>query len=188
MLRGSLAPDGAIIKTAALADPGISFTGRAVVFPSEREALVAVSAGTVVPGDVLVLPGLGPRGGPGTVFAAGLVAALVGAGLSGQVAVVTDGELSGLNSGLTVGQVMPEAADGGPVGLVRDGDSISIDLMRLTIDLLVPDSVLEERRAGAPLEPAWMREKGLLRLYGATVGPLKRGAVMGYALQADRDT
>lgn len=183
VLRGSLAPDGAILKSAALKDPSRKFIGQAKVFSNEASALASVKSGSIRPGDVLVLRGMGPRGGPGTVFAAGLVAALVGADLSDYVAVVTDGELSGLNSGLTIGQVMPEAADGGPLAIVFDDDRISIDLTTNRIDLLVPQEDIADRLKKLDPTPAWESTTGLLRLYGANVGPLNRGAVLGDALK-----
>jgi dihydroxy-acid dehydratase len=182
VLRGSLAPDGAILKTAAVSDVNRKFIGKAKVFVDEASALSAVRSGEVVAGDVLVLRGMGPRGGPGTVFAAGLVAALVGAELSNQVAVVTDGELSGLNSGLTVGQVMPEAADGGPLAIVQDGDEIVIDLPNWRLDLNISENELLSRLSNLEKRPKWQEVTGLLRLYGANVGPLNRGAVLGDAL------
>lgn len=183
VLRGSLAPDGAILKSAALKDPNRKFLGQAKVFSNEASALASVKSGSIQPGDVLVLRGMGPRGGPGTVFAAGLVAALVGADLSDHVAVVTDGELSGLNSGLTIGQVMPEAADGGPLAIVFDEDQISIDLTTNRIDLLVSPEDVADRLRKLDRTPAWESATGLLRLYGANVGPLNRGAVLGDALR-----
>jgi len=182
VLRGSLAPDGAILKSAALKDPSRKFIGQAKVFSNEASALASVKSGSIQPGDVLVLRGMGPRGGPGTVFAAGLVAALVGAELSDHVAVVTDGELSGLNSGLTIGQVMPEAADGGPLAIVYDEDRISIDLTTNQIDLLVSEEDIAELINKLDRTPAWESATGLLRLYGANVGPLNRGAVLGDVL------
>lgn len=185
VLRGTLAPSGAILKVAAVKDPSRKFVGAAKVFSEELSALKAVKASQIYPGDVLVLRGMGPRGGPGTVFAAGLVAALVGAGLSNEVAVVTDGELSGLNSGLTVGQVMPEAADGGPLAIIQDGDQISIDLGSWRVDLLVSETEVKERLERLDKTPSWKKETGLLRLYGANVGPLNRGAVLGDVLRQE---
>lgn len=182
VLRGSLAPDGAILKSAALKDPNRKFVGIAKVFTDEGTALAAVKSGQIQAGDVLILRGMGPRGGPGTVFAAGLVAALVGAGLSDHVAVVTDGELSGLNSGLTIGQVMPEAADGGPLAAVIAGDQISIDLQQSRLDLDLAEEEIISRLNQLDRAPAWQAATGLLRLYGANVGPLNRGAVLGDAL------
>jgi len=172
ILRGSLAPDGAIVKVAGVGAARRQFRGPARVFAGEDEALAALGDGGIEPGHVIVLRGMGPRGGPGTVFAASFVAALSGAGLAGQVAVVTDGELSGLNHGLVVGQVMPEAADGGPLAGVRDGDAITIDLDARLIDA-------EPVRDGHPVtagDPAG--ERGWLGQYAALVGPIQRGAVL----------
>ncbi|GAA1659317.1 hypothetical protein GCM10009701_15500 [Mycolicibacterium murale] len=119
-----------------------------------------------------MLRGMGPRGGPGTVFAASFVAALNGAGLGGHVAVVTDGELSGLNHGLVVGQVMPEAADGGPLAGLQDGDTISIDLDARRVDV-------HPVRNGAPVRAAGdAAERGWLGQYAELVGPIQGGAVL----------
>ncbi|KAA9156575.1 dihydroxy-acid dehydratase [Amycolatopsis acidicola] len=172
ILRGSLAPDGSIVKVAGVGSARRQFSGPAKVFGGEDEAIAALGDGEIEPGHVIVLRGMGPRGGPGTVFAASFVAALNGAGLGGQVAVVTDGELSGLNHGLVVGQVMPEAADGGPLAGVRDGDVVSIDLDARLIDA-------EPVRDGAPVtsgDPS--AERGWLGQYAALVGPIQRGAVL----------
>jgi dihydroxy-acid dehydratase len=178
VLRGSLAPDGALVKRSAVHDGPERLVGPARVFDGEEPALAALAAGRVRSGDVVVLRGLGPRGGPGTGFAAGFAAALNGAGLGGRVAVVTDGELSGLNRGLVIGQVMPEAGDGGPLGLVDDGDPIEIDLQQGCLDWLVDEAVVERRRRETPfvLAPA---PSGWLRIYRALVGPISRGAVLG---------
>jgi len=172
ILRGSLAPHGAIVKVAGVGSARRQFSGPARVFAGEDDAIAALGAGHIHPGDVIVLRGMGPRGGPGTVFAASFVAALNGAGLGGQVAVVTDGELSGLNHGLVVGQVMPEAADGGPLAGVQDGDRIAIDLDARRIDA---DPVRDGRpvRAGDP-----EAERGWLGQYAALVGPVQAGAVL----------
>jgi len=172
ILRGSLAPDGSIVKLAGVGSARRQFTGPARVFVGEDEAITALGDDAIIPGDVIVLRGMGPRGGPGTVFAASFVAALNGAGLGGQVAVVTDGELSGLNYGLVVGQVMPEAADGGPLAGVTDGDRISIDLDARLIDA---DPVRDgtPTRAGDP-----DAERGWLGQYAALVGPMQGGAVL----------
>jgi dihydroxy-acid dehydratase len=172
ILRGLLAPDGAIVKLAGVGGARRQFAGPARVFAGEDEAIKALGIGEIRPGDVIVLRGMGPRGGPGTVFAASFVAALNGAGLGGQVAVVTDGELSGLNHGLVIGQVMPEAADGGPLAGVEDGDRISIDLDARRIDA---DPVRDGTpvRAGDP-----GAERGWLGQYAALVGPVQGGAVL----------
>lgn len=172
ILRGSLAPDGAIIKVAGAGSARRRYTGPALVFSSEDAAIEALGARAVLPGTVVVLRGMGPRGGPGTVFAAGFVAALNGAELGGDVAVVTDGELSGLNHGLVVGQVMPEAAEGGPLAGVETGDTITIDLDARTLDVApVRDG---EPRSAAGSTP----ERGWLGQYAVLVGPVREGAVL----------
>jgi dihydroxy-acid dehydratase len=177
ILRGSLAPDGAIVKASAFPG-GREFEGPACVFESEDDAMEALKAGEVGAGDVAVLRGLGARGGPGTAFAAGFVAALNGAGRADSVAVVTDGELSGLNRGITVGQVMPEAADGGPLAAVEEGDRIRIDLDERQLNLLVPAEELE-RRLGRLTTAQPTVTSGWLGIYRRTVGPIARGAVVG---------
>jgi dihydroxy-acid dehydratase len=179
VLRGNLAPAGAIVKLAAVPPQLRQFTGPALVYEGEAEALAALRAGQIAPNSVLVLAGMGPYGGPGTVFAAGLAAALAGAGLSAQVALVTDGELSGLNRGVVVGQVMPEAARGGPLGLIRTGDQIIIDIDNRTVNVVLSDAELARRnsaRDGISLSPA----RGWLGLYRQAVQPLETtGAVLG---------
>jgi dihydroxy-acid dehydratase len=173
ILRGNLAPDGAIVKLAGVSSKTRrQFCGPACVYAIEDDAIAALGRGEILPGQVIVLRGMGVRGGPGTVFAASFVAALNGAGLSGEVAVVTDGELSGLNYGLIVGQVMPEAADGGPLAGVTDGDMISIDLDRRTLDV---DPV----REGDPVySPSLGAEVGYLGQYAALVSTIQKGAVL----------
>ncbi len=178
IIRGNLAPDGAVVKLSAVPAAVRTFEGTARVFEDEDLAIKGLEDGSIQRGQVIVLRNLGPKGGPGTVFACSFMAALVGAGLSSGVAVVTDGELSGLNSGITVGQVMPEAAEGGPLALVRDDDRIAIDLNQLSIELLVPDADLAER-AKSWTPPAPPSQFGWLSLYGQLVQPLSKGAVLG---------
>jgi len=178
VIRGSLAPDGALVKLAAVPDGIRRFSGPARGFEDESLAIDGLSTGAIAPGKVIVLRMLGPKGGPGTVFAASFMAALVEPGLGSYVAVVTDGELSGLNSGITIGQVMPEAAEGGPLAAVRDGDTIEIDLNARRIDLAVPQSEITTRmRDFTP--PVPKGRFGWLHLYGQLVQPLSRGAVLG---------
>jgi dihydroxy-acid dehydratase len=178
VIRGSLAPDGALVKLAAVPKSIRRFVGPAKVFEDESLAIDGLSTGAVQAGQVIVLRMLGPKGGPGTVFAASFMAALVGAGLGASVAVVTDGELSGLNSGITIGQVMPEAAEGGPLAAVRDGDRIEIDLNGRSIELVVSASEIQDRlRDFKPPVPTG--RFGWLHLYGQLVQPLSRGAVLG---------
>jgi dihydroxy-acid dehydratase len=192
LIRGSLAPDGGIVKLAVADDRRLDFAGPAVVYDSPASALEAVRGGQVHSGDVVVLRGQGPTGSPGMGMASQLVFALDGAGLTGQVAVVTDGQLSGLvNKGIVVGEVSPEAARGGPLALVRDGDLIRIDVPARTADLDVPAAELDRRRT-APATPAGSDprrpgsdprppERGWLSIYQRLVRPLPEGAVLGPA-------
>ena len=176
ILRGNLAPDGAIMKISAVPESMRKFSGPARVFEDEDAAISELAAGKIRRGDVAVLRMMGPVGGPGTVFACSFMAALVGAGLGELVAVVTDGELSGLNRGITVGQVMPEAAAGGPLAVVREGEIIHIDLNARRIDLEA-DDVSERVRNWKPakrnLKPGW------LAIYSEVVQPIQGGAVLG---------
>jgi dihydroxy-acid dehydratase len=181
IVRGSLAPDSGIVKIGAR-EPGrrTSFTGPAVVYEKPAAAIAAINKGELAPGDVLVLRGNGLKGGPGMAGSvSGVVFTLYAAGLENEVAVVSDGQLSGLvNKGLVVGEVSPEAADGGPLALVRDGDPISIDLDRRALDLQVPADVLATRREehGLPAPPV---SSGYLAIYQQTVQPMSTGAVLG---------
>lgn len=177
IIRGSLAPHGAIVKLAAVPEDRYEFRGPVRVYEGEDEAIDGLRKGEIHEGDAVVLRGFGPRGGPGTVFAAGFAAALNGAGFSGSVAVLTDGELSGLNRGLIVGQIMPEAADGGPLALVEEEDEVSIDLRGGTIELLVDDEVLEARKS-AWEPPSPTRERGWLAQYARLVQPVEKGATL----------
>jgi dihydroxy-acid dehydratase len=178
LIRGSLCPDGGIVKLAVADDRRLEFTGPALVFESPPEALDGVRAGKVRPGQVVVLRGQGVTGSPGMGMASQLVFALDGAGLTGEVAVVTDGQLSGLvNKGIVVGEVSPEAAAGGPLALVEDGDTIRIDVPGRTADLDVPDAELARRKAGLRARPQ-AREVGWLSVYQRLVRPLPEGAVL----------
>jgi dihydroxy-acid dehydratase len=178
LIRGSLAPAGGIVKLAVADDRKLEFAGPAVVYDAPDQALRAVRGGDVSAGDVVVLRGQGPTGSPGMGMASQLVFALDGAGLTGKVAVVTDGQLSGLvNKGIVVGEVSPEAAAGGPLALVRRGDRIRIDVVGRVADLDVPADELAARRAAltqAPPSP----ERGWLRIYQRLVRPLPEGAVL----------
>jgi dihydroxy-acid dehydratase len=180
LIRGSLCPEVGIVKLAVADDRELEFAGPAKVFESAADALDGVKAGLVEPGQVVVLRGLGVTGSPGMGMASALVFALDGANLTGQVAVVTDGQLSGLvNKGIVVGEISPEAAAGGPLGLVRDGDMIRIDVLRRTADLDVPADELAARRAAlAANPPARPAEVGWLSVYQRLVRPLPEGAVL----------
>lgn len=177
ILRGTLAPDGAIVKTAGVSLPENVFTGPALVFGTEAAAIAGLGDGTIQPGTVVILRGLGPRGGPGTVFAASFAAALVGAGLADKVALVTDGELSGLNRGLVIGQVMPEAADGGPLAFVDSGDTVVIDIPGGRIDVDVDAEEMSRRRHSRGIELA-EAPRGWLGIYRRLVQPMAQGATL----------
>ena len=176
VVRGSLAADGAIVKLPVDEERVSHFSGPARCFPSREAAIAALTAGEVQPGDVVVLRGMGLHGGPGMAMASAFVFALDGAGLGEQVAVVTDGQLSGLvNKGIVVGEVAPEAAVGGPLGKLVDGDVITIDLDRRTVDVAVPPAELDAR----PTAPADTdRSRGWLAVYDRTVSPALCGSVL----------
>jgi dihydroxy-acid dehydratase len=181
LLRGDLAPDGAMVKV-GLGGPDRlrHFEGKARVFTLADTAVEAVRDGHVGAGEVVVLRGLGVLGGPGMGMASRVAFALDGLGLGRDVAFVTDGQLSGLvNKGLVVGEVQPEAATGGPIGLVAEGDRIRIDLDARRIDLLVPAEELAARRARfvPPVSPA-AATPGWLSVYERAVQPLKHGAAL----------
>lgn len=174
ILGGSLAPEGAVCKNAGV--PVQQFEGRARVFDREQAAMDALEDGTIQAGDVVVIRYEGPKGGPGMREMLMVTAAIKGAGLGKDVLLLTDGRFSGGTTGLCVGHVAPEAADGGPIGLVHDGDVIRIDLTERTLDLLVDDAELQRRREQwEPLPPRYTR--GVLHKYTKLVGSASRGAV-----------
>jgi len=178
IVRGTLAPDGAIAKLGLRRDKILKFTGRARCFSTANQAMAALKEKKIVPGDVVVLRGLGVRGGPGMGMASRVVFALDGAGLGADVAFVTDGQLSGLvNKGLVVGEVTPEAAVGGPIGLIMDGDRIAIDAEAKTIVLEVAEAELAARRAKF-VQKDQHSEEGWLAIYERSVQPLSRGAAL----------
>lgn len=174
ILGGSLAPEGAVVKNAGV--PVDVFEGEARVFEREQSAMAALADGTIVAGDVVVIRYEGPKGGPGMREMLMITAAIKGAGLGKDVLLITDGRFSGGTTGLCVGHVSPEAVDGGPIGLVRDGDRIRIDLHARTLDLQVEDAELDRRRAEfEPLPPRY--ERGVLAKYVKLVGSASKGAV-----------
>ena len=176
VLRGSLAPDGAVVKSAGM-DNAV-FTGPARVFDGERAALQALRADGIRPGDVVVIRYEGPKGGPGMREMLAITAAIKGAGLGKDVLLVTDGRFSGGTSGLCIGHIAPEAVDGGPIALLRDGDSIHVDVRAGSLDLLRSEAELaDRRRSWAPPAP-WVR-RGVLAKYARTVGTASEGAVCG---------
>ena len=174
ILSGSLAPEGAVVKNAGV--PVDSFEGTARVFEREQAAMAALEDGTIQAGDVIVIRYEGPKGGPGMREMLMITGAIKGAGLGKDVLLITDGRFSGGTTGLCVGHVAPEAVDGGPIGLVREGDRIRIDIPSRTLDLLVDDEELARRRAQfSPLPPRYTR--GVLAKYAKLVGSASRGAV-----------
>jgi dihydroxy-acid dehydratase len=176
ILRGSLTPLGGIVKLSVDDERPPTFTGPARCYESQQDAIDALASGVITAGDVVVVRGLGPRGRPGMGMASQIVFALDRAGLTGKVAVVTDGQLSGLvNRGIVVGEVRPEAADAGPLARVRDGDVIHVDLPGRVCDLRVEPAELERRSAQPVTDHA---ETGWLSVYRRTVGPLDKGAVL----------
>ncbi|ODP39303.1 dihydroxy-acid dehydratase [Sphingomonas turrisvirgatae] len=173
-LRGSLAPNGAIVKVAGMAR--LQFEGPARCFDCEEDAFAAVEARAIQPGEVVVIRYEGPKGGPGMREMLSTTAALYGLGMGEQVALITDGRFSGATRGFCIGHVGPEAAEGGPIALVEDGDTIRIDAEAGTIDLLVDEATLTERRA------KWQPrvndyQSGALWRFAQTVGPAYQGAV-----------
>ncbi|HTN38675.1 MAG TPA: dihydroxy-acid dehydratase [Arachidicoccus sp.] len=178
IIRGNLAPSGAIVKLSGIEGSDRYFTGPARVYEDEDRAMEELSSGNIHSGDIVVLRMMGPVGGPGTVFACSFMAALSGAGLADTVAVVTDGELSGLNKGITIGQVMPEAACGGPLVIVEEGETIKIDLTKRRIDLLIPKQTYDARlKNWIPVERHL--ENNWLKFYAENVMPIEKGAVFG---------
>jgi dihydroxy-acid dehydratase len=174
ILRGSLAPDGAVVKSAGFDSD--EFVGNARVFDRERAAMDALEDGTVGPGDVVVIRYEGPKGGPGMREMLAITGAIKGAGLGKDVLLLTDGRFSGGTTGLCVGHVCPEAVDGGPIAFVQDGDRIRINIPSRSLDLLVDDDELARRREGwKPLPAVYTR--GVLAKYAKLVGPASGGAV-----------
>jgi dihydroxy-acid dehydratase len=176
ILRGSLAPEGAVVKSAGF-DHDV-FEGTAKVFDREQGAMDALEKGEIVAGDVVVIRYEGPKGGPGMREMLAITAAIKGAGLGKDVLLVTDGRFSGGTTGLCVGHIAPEAVDAGPIAFVRNGDRIRLDVAAQTLDLLVDDADLGARREGwAPLPPRYSR--GVLAKYVRLVGSASGGAVCG---------
>jgi dihydroxy-acid dehydratase len=182
-LRGTLAPDGAIVKVAGMAR--LEFTGPAQVFDCEEDAFAAVEARAIREGSVVVIRYEGPKGGPGMREMLSTTAALYGLGMGEKVALITDGRFSGATRGFCIGHVGPEAAEGGPIALIEEGDEISINAIMGTIDLNVPADVLAARKA------AWKPrmndyQSGALWRYAQNVGPAFKGAVTHPGAQSER--
>jgi dihydroxy-acid dehydratase len=176
ILRGNLAPEGCVMKITGVERKGQR--GPARVFDCEEDAMHAVTGGQIRSGDIVVIRYEGPRGGPGMREMLGVTGAIVGAGLSESVALMTDGRFSGATHGFMAGHVAPEAASGGPIAAVHEGDSISIDLVKRTIDLEIPAEELA-RRLREWKAPAAKYTSGVFQKYVKLVGSAAQGAVTG---------
>jgi len=177
VLKGNLAPDGSVVKRSAVAEEMMVHEGPARVFESEEDAIKAIKGGKIVPGDVVVIRYEGPKGGPGMREMLNPTSAIAGMGLDSTVALITDGRFSGASRGASIGHVSPEAAVGGPIALVKEGDIISINIPEMTLNMKVPDEELEERRKA--WKPKEMGEiTGYLKRYQAMVTSGNRGAIL----------
>ncbi|MDZ4384332.1 MAG: dihydroxy-acid dehydratase, partial [Nitrospirota bacterium] len=177
ILYGNLAPEGAVIKTAGVEAAMMRHEGPAIVFESQEEACAGILGGRVKPGHVVVIRYEGPKGGPGMQEMLAPTANIMGMGLGDRVALITDGRFSGGTRGACIGHVSPEAAEGGPIALIRDGDVIHIDLHERTLNVKITQDELDRRRATwTPPQPK--EEKGWLGRYARMVTSGSRGAVL----------
>ncbi len=176
ILNGNLAPDGCVVKVAATGRT--KHSGPARVFEREEDAMHAVTEGRIKAGDVIVIRYEGPKGGPGMREMLGVTGAVVGAGLSETVALVTDGRFSGATRGLMAGHVAPEAAVGGPIAAVREGDTVVFDIVNRKLSVEISDAEIKSRLAGWKA-PAPLFTTGVFAKYAATVGSASKGATTG---------
>ena len=175
ILKGNLAPEGAVVKQGAVAPEMMQHTGPARVFNSEEEANDAILAGKIVAGDVVVIRYEGPKGGPGMREMLSPTSAIAGAGLDKEVALITDGRFSGATRGASIGHICPEAAAGGLIGLVEEGDSITVDITNRTLTLNVAYDVLAERKKNFKMPEKEL--SGYLKRYSKLVTSASQGAV-----------
>jgi len=176
VLRGNLAPDGAVVKISGVDSSCMTFEGTAKVYTSEEGAMTAIETDEVKTGDVVVITYEGPKGGPGMKEMLAPTSLIVGKGLGKQVALITDGRFSGGTRGLCIGHICPEAADGGLIGLVENGDKIKINIPERTLTLDVPQNVLDDRKAKFKM-PAPKESKGVLAKYARSVQSASKGAI-----------
>ena len=177
VLKGNLAPDSGVVKRSAVAPEMLVHEGPARVFDCEEDAIDAIKSGRIVAGDVVVIRYEGPKGGPGMREMLNPTSAIAGMGLGSSVALITDGRFSGASRGASIGHVSPEAAVGGPIALVEEGDLIQIDIPNLSIHLDVSDEELAKRKANwTPREPKVTT--GYLARYAAMVTSGNRGAIL----------
>ena len=177
VLKGNLAPEGCVVKRSAVAPEMMAHQGPARVFDSEEDAIAAIYAGKIIAGDVVVIRYEGPKGGPGMREMLNPTSAIVGMGLGESVALITDGRFSGATRGAAIGHVCPEAAQGGPIAMIQDGDLISIDIPANTITLNVDEATLAARRAAWTC-PEPKVKTGYLARYAKLVSSAARGAVL----------
>jgi len=178
VLKGNLAPDGCVVKQSAVAPEMMVHEGPARVFNSEEQAIEAIYAGKIVSGDVVIIRYEGPKGGPGMREMLNPTSAIAGMGLDKEVALITDGRFSGATRGASIGHVSPEAASGGNIGLVEEGDIISIDIPNHAISMKVSDQELEARRAKWVC-PEPKIKTGYLARYAKMVSSADKGAILG---------
>ncbi len=179
LLRGNLAPNGCVVKRSAVAPEMLVHEGPAKVFESEEEAIAAIYAGKIVAGDVVVIRYEGPAGGPGMREMLSPTSAIAGMGLDKDVALITDGRFSGATRGASIGHVSPEAANGGAIAYVKDGDIISINIPEYRIEWRVSDEEFERRRADMPIKKK-DNISGYLKRYAAAVSSADKGAIINY--------
>jgi len=178
VLKGNIAPDGCVVKQAAVNDDMLKFNGKAICFDSEEEAMAAIKADKIENGMVVVIRYEGPKGGPGMREMLAPTAEIMGRGLN-QVALITDGRFSGGTRGPCIGHISPEAAEGGTIGLINDGDEIAIDIKGRSIELLVDEAEIQKRR-DAWVKPEPKFTKGYLAKYAAKVSNAAKGAITNY--------
>ncbi len=177
VLKGNLAPDGSVVKRSAVVEEMLVHEGPARVFECEEDAITAIKGGEIHPGDVVVIRYEGPKGGPGMREMLNPTSAIAGMGLGSSVALITDGRFSGASRGASIGHVSPEAAVGGPIALVEEGDIIKINIPELKLELNVSDEELAERkRKWQPKEPNV--KTGYLARYASMVTSGNRGAIL----------
>ena len=177
VLKGNIAPDGGVVKRSAVVEEMLVHTGPARVFDCEEDAIAAIKGGKIVDGDVVVIRYEGPKGGPGMREMLNPTSAIAGMGLGSTVALITDGRFSGASRGASIGHISPEAAVGGPIALVQEGDTISIDIPNMTINMDVSEEELAKRReAWQPREPKI--KEGYWRRYAAQVTSGNMGAIL----------
>ena len=176
ILTGNLAPDGSVIKESAVDTDLLTYTGTAKCYNSEEAAIKAIMDGDIQEGNVVVIRYEGPKGGPGMKEMLAPTSLIVGKGLGKDVALITDGRFSGGTRGICVGHICPEAANGGVIALIKDGDTIKIDINKRTLDLMVSKDELEQRKKD--LKPFVSKAKGYLGKYSRTVQDASHGAIV----------